>query len=531
MKLNLPVSQREVVVDPRANILSTTDLKGVISYVNPDFIAISGFGEAELLGNSHNLVRHPDMPPAAFAHLWQTLKARRSWMGLVKNRCKNGDHYWVSAFATPVVRDGSVVEYQSVRSRTTPERIARAEQLYAALQAGRAVRALRRPRLSAASRLTLLGAAPASLVAVLLAASGATPVLPTLLGGLLASAVGAALLHAQLRPLRALARQALAEADNPLSQWVYSGRRDEFGQLAFALETLRAEAGAVVGRLADSTRQLSGDAGELAAAVDCSRGASVQQQVQTEQVASAVEQLASSVQEVARHAQLSASAAAEASQATDQGQQQVEQVRQRIAELAAEVDRGNQVIQQLQGHSQEIDQVIEVIHGIAEQTNLLALNAAIEAARAGDAGRGFAVVADEVRGLAIRTQQSTGQIQALIERLQQGTGAAVTSMQRSQQQAEHSVACALQASTALSGISQQVEAISGMNLQIATAVEEQSAVGEDIQRNLDGIRQAGVSSVEATGRSRHSADHLAGLAERLQLLVEQFRGRAPGGGV
>ncbi|WP_236715548.1 PAS domain-containing protein, partial [Pseudomonas sp. BMS12] len=116
MKLNLPVSQREVAVDPRANILSTTDLKGVISYVNPDFIAISGFSEAELLGRSHNLVRHPDMPPAAFEHLWQTLKARRSWMGLVKNRCKNGDHYWVSAFATPVVRDGKVVEYQSVRT-------------------------------------------------------------------------------------------------------------------------------------------------------------------------------------------------------------------------------------------------------------------------------------------------------------------------------------------------------------------------------------------------------------------------------
>ncbi|WP_236715547.1 methyl-accepting chemotaxis protein, partial [Pseudomonas sp. BMS12] len=330
--------------------------------------------------------------------------------------------------------------------------------------------------------------------------------------------------------LRALGEQAGEIADNPLSQWVYSGRRDEFGQIAFALETLRAEAGAVVGRLADSARQLSGDAGELAAAVDCSRGASVQQQAETEQVASAVEQMAISVQEVARHAQLSASAAAEASQATDQGQQQVEQVRLRIAELAAEVERGNRVIQQLQAHSQEIDQVIEVIHGIAEQTNLLALNAAIEAARAGDAGRGFAVVADEVRGLAIRTQQSTGQIQAIIERLQQGTSAAVTAMQRSQQQAENSVSCALQASAALSGISQQVEAISGMNLQIATAVEEQSAVGEDIQRNLDGIRQAGASSVAATGRSRHSADHLAGLAERLQLLVEQFRGRAPGDG-
>ena len=128
MKINLPVSQREVAVGPRANILSTTDLKGVITYVNPDFIAISGYEEDELLGRSHNLVRHPDMPPAAFADLWRTLKAGRSWMGLVKNRCKNGDHYWVSAFATPVIRDGAVVEYQSVRSQAGAQRVARAEQ-------------------------------------------------------------------------------------------------------------------------------------------------------------------------------------------------------------------------------------------------------------------------------------------------------------------------------------------------------------------------------------------------------------------
>src|SRR5690606_19993134 len=193
------------------------------------------------------------------------------------------------------------------------------------------------------------------------------------------------------------------------------------------------------GRIADSARQLSEDAGELAAAVDCSQGASLQQQAETEQVASAVDQLAASVQEVARHAQLSASAAAEANQATDSGLQQVEQTRRQIAALAAEVEQGNRVIGQLQAHSQEIDQVIEVIHGIAEQTNLLALNAAIEAARAGEAGRGFAVVADEVRGLATRTQQSTAQIQALIERLQQGTTAAVAAMQRSQAQARDSV--------------------------------------------------------------------------------------------
>ncbi|MDC6711134.1 PAS domain-containing protein, partial [Leclercia adecarboxylata] len=114
-----------------------------MTYANPDFVAISGFTEDELLGEHHNTVRHPDMPEAAFADLWQTLQANKSWMGVVKNRCKNGDHYWVSAFATPVCRDGKVVEYQSVRTRPQPEQIQAAEALYAQLRGGRVAKSLR----------------------------------------------------------------------------------------------------------------------------------------------------------------------------------------------------------------------------------------------------------------------------------------------------------------------------------------------------------------------------------------------------
>ena len=529
MKINLPVSQREIPVDPDTNILSTTDLKGRVTYVNPDFVAISGFSEEELLGRSHNIVRHPDMPPAAFADLWRTLQSGRSWMGLVKNRCKNGDHYWVSAFATPVEMDGKVVEYQSVRGPASAQQVARAEALYAELRAGRTPRALRRPRLSVVNGLSLLMGGTTLLAAGLLGAFGALPLLPALLGGGLFGAALAALLRWRLQPLDALVRRARAIADNPLSQLLYSERNDCFGQIDFALRTLEAEAGAMVGRIADSARQLTDDAGELAAAMDCSGAASVQQQQETEQVAGAVVQLAASVQEVARHAQLSASAAAEANQATDSGLRQVEQTRAQITSLASEVQQGNDVVQQLKAHSLEIDQVIEVIHSIAGQTNLLALNAAIEAARAGEAGRGFAVVADEVRSLASRTQQSTAQIQAIIERLQHGTEAAVAAMQRSREQARGSVDNALQAAEALAGINRQVEAISDMSLQIATAVEQQSTVGEDIQRNLQGIREAGHSSVSASSRSRSRAEHVATLAERLQLLAEQFRSnRQPG---
>ncbi|WP_017904859.1 PAS domain-containing protein, partial [Pseudomonas asplenii] len=155
MKINLPVTGRNVEVARDANILSTTDLKGAITYANPDFVKISGYSRAELLGSPHNLLRHPDMPPEAFAHMWQTLKAGRSWMGMVKNRCKNGDHYWVSAYASPVSRNGQTVEYQSVRTQPGPRQIEAAERCYGQLRSGRRSWRQRLPRPGLTARLTL----------------------------------------------------------------------------------------------------------------------------------------------------------------------------------------------------------------------------------------------------------------------------------------------------------------------------------------------------------------------------------------
>jgi aerotaxis receptor len=422
-------------------------------------------------------------------------------------------------------RNGEVVEYQSVRTLPPKALIDAAEHLYAQMRNGKKTRHLRPPRLSVGARLTLAGTGLNLLGFTALGLLGAlswnhvaiaVPLLSLLLGSLLCYG---------LRELDVLARKAKNIADNPLSQWLYSGRRDQFGQIDFALQMLEAETRAVVGRIADSARQLNKEADELVAAVDGNNCATLQQQGETAQVVSAITQMASSVQDVARNAQLTASAASLADQETDRGRQLVEQTRQHIDSLASEVQQSSAVIHQLEQHGQEINRVLEVIQSIAEQTNLLALNAAIEAARAGEAGRGFAVVADEVRGLASRTQQSTAEIQGTIDTLRRSTGNAVVAMQRSHNKAEASVEQALFAAQALDGITRRVGEISDMSVQIAAAVEEQSTVGDSIQRNLNGISQATQSSVLASSQSRTTAAHVANLAERLQLLSGQFWGR------
>ena len=523
MKINLPITGRSVDFAPDANILSTTDLNSCITYANPDFINVSGYALSELLGSPHNLLRHPDMPAAAFSHMWQTLKSGRSWMGMVKNRCKNGDHYWVSAYVTPVKRNGQIVEYQSVRTHPSPERVAVAEACYARMRAGRGSVLQRWGHLGLTSKLALFvsavfGAVTALGALLLPQIDLQAAVMVWLVGSLLSSAAISWL----LQPLNALARRAKGVGDNPLSQQIYTGRRDDVGQIAFALNMLEAQVGAVVGRIGDASQRLAGHAGELVEHLQSSHDSTLHQQLETDQVAIAINEMAASVAQVANNAQQASQAADRVEHETREGHDLVMQSRTSAQYLASELARATEVVHHLESHSSDISSVLEVIRSIAEQTNLLALNAAIEAARAGDQGRGFAVVADEVRGLAQRTQQSTQEIQQMISNLQGGARAAVEVMQHSSEYAQTSVNQAQLASSALSGISLQVKRINEMNLQIASAVEEQSVVSEDINRNIAGIRSACEVTVDAGQHSHRNSGEVADLAAGLRSLAQEF---------
>lgn len=515
------LSGRNVELPIDANILSTTNTQSCINYVNSDFVSVSGYSADELIGQPHNVVRHPDMPAKAFEHMWATLKAGRSWMGLVKNRCKNGDHYWVSAYVTPIEKNGTIVEYQSVRTRPQPEYLKAAERLYEKVRNGRQSKrelGLRNKSVSMIAVLVTVGTwGGASLLSV--------PFADALMLAGSSGVLGAAGVWWLLAPLRDLTERARQIADNPLSQVLYTGRGDELGQIDFALQMVQAETGAVIGRIADASGRLDSHAKSLLGEIDASNKLSVQQQLATDQIALSVNEVVSSIQGVARNAQSAAEAAQLAGNETRVGQDLVALTSESITELELKIQQAVQVVHELESRSNEISQVLDVIGSIAEQTNLLALNAAIEAARAGEQGRGFAVVADEVRGLAARTQQSTMDIHNMISGLQEGALSAVSVMDQSRQQAASTVGHARQAAQALVGIGQRVTEIAEMNTQIAVAVEEQGIVSENINCTIGSIRDAAERNVATGENNRKSAGEVLQLTSGLYGLVQQFKAK------
>lgn len=519
MRRNLPVTNREVLLSETSNILSTTKPDSHITYVNDDFLEISGFTEDELIGQPHNIVRHPDMPEAAFKHMWSTLKAGSSWMGLVKNRCKNGDYYWVSAFVTPISKNGTITEIQSVRTKADADAIKRAEHCYAQLRADKPLPA--KPTFPLPIKMMLM-----ILVSILLGSAAsfmtAEPVLQMSITVIISGLLSTAVIFYLLAPLKQLSSMAMSIANNPLSQKLYTDRNDEFGEIEFALRMLQAETGSVIGRINDASGKLTEHTRSSLQKVKSGNDKNASQQAETDQIATAVNEMAASIQQVATSAQLAADAAEEADNETVNGRQLVEKTRSSIKNLESELKKATQAINELEKQSVEISTVLEVIRGVADQTNLLALNAAIEAARAGEQGRGFAVVADEVRSLAARTQQSTTDIQNIIATLQNRARTAVTAMEQSSERADGCVNDAEEATLALESIGRKVNEISDMNVQIATAAEQQGAVSEDINRGVSSIREAANENVWLGKSNLESASAVADLSDGLKELAQQF---------
>ena len=506
MRNNQPVTQREYVIADNATLMSTTDPSSHIRYANAAFVEASGYSLDELRNQPHNLVRHPDMPPEAFADLWATLKAGEPWSALVKNRRKNGDYYWVRANAIPVIRNGEVQGYMSVRTKPTEQELQTASTLYADIQTGKAqgvrihkgivirtglARLLSLHKtISVRQRIraNMLGLWGLTMFGVVTLGGSNLPALLGLITAVLAA--GCALLEMQFaRPIEQLRRQALDIATGSNRAVVHVDRVDEIGMTVRTISQM----GLMFRWLIDDVSQ---QVLSVRSAVEEIAKGNLDLSERTERSAASVQQTASFMEQMSSTVSNNAGTSAQATQLAKESTVTADHGGQAMHAVSA-------VMSEISASSRRMNDIIATIDSIAFQTNILALNAAVEAARAGESGRGFAVVASEVRSLAQRSATAAKEIKVLI-------GTCVNKVE---------TGSTLVASTQaeIEAIVQQVQRVSHLISDISAATQEQRAGIQEASQSvgqMDSITQQNAALVEQSAAAAQS------LESQTQRLVE-----------
>jgi len=519
MKVNHPVTQNEVALNDSSVIISTTDAKGQITSVNDEFIRVSGFTENELIGKNHNIVRHPDMPPAAFKDLWDNIKDNKPWLGIVKNRCKNGDFYWVKAYVSPIIENGQTTGFQSVRKKPSIDEIKRAEKLYEGINNEKSP--LLKP-LSVTQTLLVMIIMSCTVVSLGYYLSIIEDQRMYAYAGLVAGAiVGWFISLTIIRPITIAAKHARKLIHNPIAQRVITGHNNEFGELILSMELQQHKLDTLRYRASHASSQLESSATDTARAIDSTMASINQQRSEIDQVATAINEMTASVEEVSKNINDSAHSAKEAKTEVTNINQQISETIGIISTLESDMQGSVDVIHRLAENSQNIGAVLDVIQNIAEQTNLLALNAAIEAARAGEAGRGFAVVADEVRILATRTAESTQEIEKIIDQIQGAAKDAVGAIDTAKQRAEDSYSHIENTAESIAGVTLAVDAIDSTSNQIAGAAIEQSTVSQEINKSIHEISKSIGDTVTSAEQTASTSVIFSELSSDLNKVIQQ----------